>query len=441
MDEMTNIGGSRGESDGAPAEVAFALTGLGGSNAFGAGFLQAALDCRIEPKIVSCTSGMIYWTWRWLEARRANRTDLRPGRLRQEVEAMIASTEPFPKSLDVLNTWRMAITAVPDAFRWARPEFFRRFLTTSLFGIDATYPDTWLDLFFPAQLMVPTRSPQTFADMGAAFTAEQEIGICFNSYLAETGTEYLHVNDAARGMLEAESDRMKHNMPLNQRRVTDSRPRRRSVSRTFLADITAQDLEDALWLTLYGAHSNVDRGGFANRLDGAYLRSVILSELTMVDAILMPRPVATQRTDFPSNYFEVEDFKTEMWWNASCGLQVDAIEFVNALVRNNRIKPLEDQNHVDFRTVRVVPIEIDVDRGYFDYFREDLATFDRGYNEACTAFARLWEDIELDTAAAPTRHRSSALRRIGSSDVSPRGGPWGCPPLAHKSALGKGIPT
>ncbi|MFL9829136.1 hypothetical protein, partial [Rhodoplanes sp. SY1] len=218
---------------------------------------------------------------------------------------------------------------------------------------------------------------------------------------------------------------MERNTPVTEDAVTDTRPRRRTLTRTMLAGITPQDLEDALWLTLYGAHSNVDRGGYANRLDGAYLRSVILSELTMVDTVLMPRPVATQRKDFPSNYCEAEDFKTELWWNASCGPQVEAIEFVNGLVRNGRLKPPQGSDEVDFRIVRVVPIEIDVDRGYFSYFREDLATFDRGYNEACTAFDRLWGPVATATAV-PAEPRAAVTE--GPVRVTPRSASAACWP-------------
>ena len=39
--------------------VAFAMGGLAGNNAHGAGFLQAALERRIQPKMISCTSGQI----------------------------------------------------------------------------------------------------------------------------------------------------------------------------------------------------------------------------------------------------------------------------------------------------------------------------------------------------------------------------------------------
>ena len=47
--------------------IAFALGGIGGSNAHGVGFLHAAAKEGIRPTYLSCTSGMIYWTWRWLE--------------------------------------------------------------------------------------------------------------------------------------------------------------------------------------------------------------------------------------------------------------------------------------------------------------------------------------------------------------------------------------
>ncbi|MDC7784306.1 hypothetical protein PQJ75_08155 [Rhodoplanes sp. TEM] len=426
MDARTSIVGGSGEYARRPTDVAFALTGLGGSNAFGAGFLQAALDHGITPRIVTCTSGMIYWTWRWLEARRANARDPQPGRLRREVEAMIAKAEPFPKSLGGLNAWLMATMAVPDVFRWAHREYVARFFTTPLFGTDAIYPDAWLDLIFPAQLMVPTRSPQTFADMAAAFTAEPEIGICFNSFLAETGTEYLHANTAARTLLSAEEERMVR-IKAGRTSTAATRPRRRTLTRKVVDGITAQDIEDALWLTLYGAHSNVGRGGYADRLDGAYVRSVILSELTMVDTVLMPRPVATQRKDFPSNYFEVEDFKTELWWNASCSPQVAAIEFVNTLARDGCTVTVKDRDSGEartlaFREVDVVPIEIDVDRGYFAYFREDLATFDRGYNEARIAFDRLEKgggSGQAATAAAGPAEAATVLGELEPRELRP----------------------
>jgi hypothetical protein len=47
-------------------DVAFALGGLAGNNAHGAGFLQAALDPRVRPMMISCTTGQILWAYRYL---------------------------------------------------------------------------------------------------------------------------------------------------------------------------------------------------------------------------------------------------------------------------------------------------------------------------------------------------------------------------------------
>ena len=47
--------------------VAFAMGGLAGNNAHGAGFLQAALDRGVEPLMISCTSGQILWVSRYLQ--------------------------------------------------------------------------------------------------------------------------------------------------------------------------------------------------------------------------------------------------------------------------------------------------------------------------------------------------------------------------------------
>ena len=376
MNESTNVSGEVSER---VDDLAFALTGLGGSNAFGAGFLQAALDCGVEPRIVSCTSGMIYWTWRYLEARRAPAA-ARAGRLRREVEDSIALAEPFPRSVDILNNLWLMTAGVPGIFRWARPEYFHRFLTTPLLSLSVPLSEALTNLFLPAQLMVPLRPKSDFVEMAKAFN-DSAIGVCFNSFQAETGMEYLHANKAARAMLEAEHDRMRRLKVAKESRRKDDKPRWRSLPTTVEIEIDELGVEDALWLTLYGAHSNVGCGGPANRLDGAYRRSVILSELTMVDTVLMPRPVAVQRAAFPSNVFESQDFQTELWWNASYAPQVAAIEFVNRLV--------EEKKLTDFRTINLVPVEIDVDRGFFLYFREDLETFDRGYNEARAAFDRL----------------------------------------------------
>lgn len=378
-------------------DIAFALTGLGGSNAFGAGFLQAALDCRIEPKIVTCTSGMIYWTWRYLEALRTPEA-ARSGVLRREVEELIRRAEPFPKAAGLMNSFWMMSVGVPGVFRWARPEQIRRFFFTPLFGFGVEFPKNLLDVLMPAQVLVPTRAKAVLAAMAEAFN-DSEIGICFNSLMAGAGTEYLHVNRPAHDMLQREQERKaRSGVAEEPQRVRDA-AKWRSLPTTVEAQINVSAIEDAMWLTLYGPHGS---NGLTNRIDGAYLRSIILSELTMVDTVLMPRPVSIQRSNFPSNYFEAQDFQTELWWNASYAPQVSAINFVNRLV-DQGLLPTASFRHID-----LIPVEIDVDRGYFTYFREDLETFDRGYNETYATFEKAGL---LDGALAAPETASAAMRR------------------------------
>jgi hypothetical protein len=50
-----------------PTKIAFALAGLGGFNAHGAGFLTAARELGVSPDVVTATSGLsllkMYLAW------------------------------------------------------------------------------------------------------------------------------------------------------------------------------------------------------------------------------------------------------------------------------------------------------------------------------------------------------------------------------------------
>ncbi len=51
----------------AQGKAGFAVGGLGGFNAYGVGFLQAARQLQVTPDIITCSSGMIAWAARWLD--------------------------------------------------------------------------------------------------------------------------------------------------------------------------------------------------------------------------------------------------------------------------------------------------------------------------------------------------------------------------------------
>jgi hypothetical protein len=60
-----------------PQNIALAIGGLAGSNALGAGCLQSALENSLQPKLISCTSGQIFWVYSFLKAREAGERDIR----------------------------------------------------------------------------------------------------------------------------------------------------------------------------------------------------------------------------------------------------------------------------------------------------------------------------------------------------------------------------
>ncbi len=53
-------------------KIAFSLGGLAGNNAHGAGFLHAALERKVEPVMIACTSGQIFWVYHYLKVREKN---------------------------------------------------------------------------------------------------------------------------------------------------------------------------------------------------------------------------------------------------------------------------------------------------------------------------------------------------------------------------------
>ncbi len=369
------------DQDSARQGIAFALTGLGGSNAFGAGFLQAALDCDVTPKIITCTSGMIVWTKRYLEALAAKKAEPQYESLETQLQKEIDLVSPGPPFLDLMNRWNLALNGIPGIFKPAIVEYWLRPFRTSAYGWYSDLIGTAQDLISPSQIFVPLRTPTDFRSIATVLNdaANQGIAVCFNSFNAADGIEYLHCNATAEQLFAAEESRR------SARNIGAAYPRSpktttRLLPRKQRKPIDEFGVKDALWLTLYGEHEQDNRQSPDYGIDGAYMRSVILSDSTMVDKIFIPRPVNFNRSELPSNYFEAEDFKIELWWNSSYAPQVAAIEFINQLVNQGYL------TRPDFQLIDLIHVPISVDRGYFQYFIEDMATFRRGRNEGKTFF-------------------------------------------------------
>src|ERR1039458_6763227 len=160
--------------------VAMALGGLGGFNAHDAGVLAAAHECGLEPDIITCTSGAIFWTQLVLT---------RPGRIRAGVERQAGAVSGT-------NALQVAVLGDPGVFRPAYASWWARW-----FAPPSGPPlRDLLDRLFPAQLYRSTRPETFFAQIAADFSAART-PVMFNAYAVTSGRELVFCNQAAFGFL------------------------------------------------------------------------------------------------------------------------------------------------------------------------------------------------------------------------------------------------
>ncbi len=342
---------AKGQPKGDGGTFAIALGGLGGSNAHGVGVLQALTDAGLRPRVLSCTSGMIDWAARWLAGED----------LPASLAASIRKAQPWPRDLPLANWATILARGVPGVFRPAVAEYWQRWLQP----FDPFDRKGWLDRLAPAQAWVPLRDPGTFAEIADTFNRADDIAILFNSYDPDDGCEIVHVNPNGWDYLQ----------DLRRARAKSGAS---TGPRVTYEPITADSVRDALWLNAYG-FGPPDQP--RQRIDGAYVRQFILSELVGVDRIFVARPQAYSWLGAaPQNYFEVQDFQTELWFNAAYAQQVKAIEMVNNWIEAGRL------SGAGYRKVVIDPIEIQNQRGYSDYFSESLSVFDHAREAALDRF-------------------------------------------------------
>lgn len=350
-------------------KVAFALGGLAGNNAHGAGFLQAALKRGIDPSIISCTSGQIYWTYRYLQARRDPGGDLRRI-LEHDVEELSLTHNTN------LDTAILAVWGKPGVFRPAYAEYIQDLCRNTLdacLKIAGSGRNTFflqeLLRTIPARTLVPLFPDTLFEGICAEFR-RSPIGIVFNSYHPIEGCEYVHLNDAARALMAEHSHsggkKYEPGQPDTYR------------DRVYYQDVTAESVRDGLWIYKYGFEK---ASGF---LDGAYFRQVILGELTSADHIFVVRPLSHRWVGaLPTSYIETEDLKTEVAFDGAYAGERNQINLINKLLGEGKM--VKGKYH----TVALHEVEINVQRGFFDYLYEKLDVFDHAVAEATKQFAEV----------------------------------------------------
>jgi hypothetical protein len=377
-----------------PKHIGFALGGLAGSNAHGIGFLHAARAFGVKPDLISCTSGMIYWLCRWLEQ----------GDLCKELKAAIAAAEPF--AFPPFNWWYLMTHGLTGVFRPAQREYWHRLFRWPPAGSAGQM----LDRVFPAQLCVPTRPKADFRSIAKTFN-DCATPIFFNSFSPCEGKEFLHMNAPARALYARQQQRRArlrpHLHPETARRLETHLPE------VVPAPIDEAAVADALWLTCYGFERPDGAPDRDRRIDGAYARQFILSELSAAEILFMARPQSFRFIGAPpGNSFAVQDLQTELWFNGSYTQQLARIDLVNRLFDKGVLRA------PDYHAIELVPVEIEVQRGYFAYFMESLDVFDRAVAETAWCFQRYLPD--LGAGARPEQEIGAARAPLALSDTPAR---------------------
>lgn len=337
--------------------IAFALGGLAGNNAHGAGFLQAAMTRKIEPCIISCTSGQILWTYRYLLEKEKLDGNLRE--LLEEDIRRITSTHNFD-----WDTALLALFGKPGVFRPAWLEFINDLQLNALRSMTHFLHNGWKTFFLkeifdmiPGRILVPLFPDDFFSKICTAFR-NSGTGIVFNTFNPKEGHEIVYINEAA-GDLYAESK---------------SGYRRRTGYR----EITEEAIKDALWIYQYGFDQKD-----STYVDGAYYRQIMLSELAIAEEIFVARPIRYYwaPSPLPTGYFGIEDLKTEIAFNGSYAGERDKIELMNKLID-------EGFSQGKYHRVNLHEVEMKRPRGFFDYLYENADVFDDAYHDAIAEFDR-----------------------------------------------------
>jgi hypothetical protein len=425
-----------------PNGIGFALGGLAGNNAHGAGFLQAALDTRVTPEMISCTSGQLLWVWYYLRLLNKDRNVSGDGTLERRFQDELDKLSPLALIFDAVPTpWPPAEEFVRRAAELARDWPFARDFTwwwLTLFGKKDRYQpcfqslsldilrnaqqstndllqkllkgklgDVFLVEFLaniaPNRVLKPDFSPEFFDNISDTFNSS-EIGIVFNSYQPAPGgctpgpVEYIHINEVAREKLGRQ-----YGTPASYR------------AHTKYARITPDAVRSALWLYMYG-FDEADK-----RLDGAYYREMILSELCAptIDRIFAVRPLnAEWKGPLPSTFPAGKDLETEVSFNGAYIGERDKIDLMNKvgaemrdilehLTKTGVPVPAQLRDKLDkYHQIDVIDVDIETQRGYFDYVCEDMDTFRRGkalgrkrLSDATVAISRARQlDLELEQA-------------------------------------------
>jgi hypothetical protein len=81
----------------------------------------------------------------------------------------------------------------------------------------------------------------------------------------------------------------------------------------------------------------------------------------------------------PQNYFEVQDFTTDHWFNAAYAAELAGLRQINRLLAEGRL------TGGAFHPVELIEVEVRRQYGFFEYFLEERDVFDEAFRNAYRA--------------------------------------------------------
>lgn len=384
--------------------IAFALGGLAGNNYFGAGFLQAALDVGIEPDIISCTSGQIYYVRRYLEALQEDNKTL----LEQEITKQSSPLEQYKKSAELLFGMNPFMRPAYPAD--LMQDFAKYLLQTEQklikqeshksYGKFATSYSRQLMSMIPGRTLVPQFSVEFLKETANIFNDQKEIGIVFNSYDPQSGREIVYLNEVARKKWKATKLDEKSSEEADEKAKLDE-------ERTKYEPITAQSVIDALWVYQYGFDKTVhplyqNNDNKNARFDGAFCRQVLLKELVWANKIYVVRPVSFSWVgELPYSLMEIEDLKIETMFNSTYRGERDKILLINKIIEKaeefEKAKKSEkaEKKNIErpdylkkYQKIKLIEINMRTQEDYLEYLSENKSLFDQARQLALVKFAK-----------------------------------------------------
>ncbi|MEI6628218.1 MAG: hypothetical protein WCN27_02260 [Alphaproteobacteria bacterium] len=322
-------------------DFALTLQGIGGMNSFSAGVLSHLRKENIKPKMVSVCSGAIASLYHYLDEDENMLEQVYKKNNKNHVKHVIS------KEMQGMVHFAKAVSfGIPEKFRVISPwEKMKDLQISDLFN-----PFSLMKVTSPAQIFESEHKDEFFEDVAERF-CKSDISIITNAYNYETGKAVIFLN------------------PTAEKTLKDTRFKIGNEEGFSVKEICPDAIRGALQLIQFGLYKGM--------LDGAYQHNPFLSPLKIMHKIFLVTVVPISKPLKPlETTYDIEDFKTKMLFLNSIFSDISNIDLINLLI-DTKIITHEKIHKIDLKI-----LEPSVQKGFFDYFVEDVEMFNDGLQKA-----------------------------------------------------------